>query len=135
VAVSASARSEAWIRRYYERCDDQDIEGAMQYWAPDAVFRFGNDEAVVGCDAIAAKSRQLIESTARQTHNLLGVWDLPNGVVVIEVKVAFVRLDGGQASVGGLGICRVDGERFLEQRIYADLAPVFAPAATAQAAT
>jgi hypothetical protein len=43
------------------------------------------------------------------------------------MDVAFDRHNGEHVVVPGAAICQVDGGRFLEQRIYVDMSPVFAP--------
>jgi ketosteroid isomerase-like protein len=123
---SGAQSAEAWIKRYYALLGEKDIDGAMQYWAPDGELRFANAEPVVGREEIRAKFRELVDSFAKETHTVLDLWELPDDVVIFELGVDFVRLDGGEASVRGATICRVEGERFLEQRTYVDLAPVFA---------
>lgn len=129
----SATTSEVWIRRYYELADELDWDAVMEYWAPDGILRFANFEPCNGRAEIRATFDDLINSWAEERHTLLNIWDLPDGVVVFELGVAFVRHDGVAVDVVGAAVCRVDGERFLEQRIYVDLSPVFAVAAPADA--
>ena len=124
--------ADVWLKRYYELCDAKDIDGCMELWAPDGSLRFGNAEPVFGAHAIRAACTELMNSVATTTHSLLNVWEMPDGLIIFEAGVDFVRLDGGEASVTGLAICRVEGERFLDQRTFVDLTPVFAPVTSSQ---
>ncbi len=119
--------SRTWIERYFKHCGDKDIDAAMEYWAPSGELRFGNEEPLIGRDAIAAKFREIVGLWAKETHTVLKHWELPDGHVIVELSVHFLRHDGHEATVRGVTICRVDGQRFLEQRTCLDLAPVFAP--------
>ena len=94
--------ADLWMKRYYELCDAKDIDGCMEFWAPDGRLRFGNAEPVFGAQAICAACTELMNSVAKTTHSLLNVWEMPDVLVIFEAGVDFVRLDGGEASVTAL---------------------------------
>lgn len=121
------ATSATWIKRYYELCGAKDIDGAMEYWAPEGIVRFANEEPLVGREVIRSTFKELVGMWAKETHTVLDLWELPEGLVIFELGVTFLRLDGAEVSVRGATISRVDGERFVEQRTYVDMAPVFVP--------
>lgn len=122
-----------WIKRYYALLAAKDIDAAMEYWTPEGTLRFGNAEPVVGREAIRAKFKELVGLFEQETHTLIDLWELPDGGIVYELRVTFVRLDGGEATVRGATLGRIEGERWLEQRTYVDLAPVFSAAPSAAA--
>ncbi|MTD55422.1 nuclear transport factor 2 family protein [Amycolatopsis pithecellobii] len=124
-----TATPETWIGRYYELCGAKDIDRAMEFWAPEGVLRFANFDPLVGRELIHSTLSELVNSWVKETHTLLNLWELTGGLVAFEMDVAFDRHDGQHVSVPGAAVCRVDGERFLEQRIYVDMAPVFAATA------
>jgi ketosteroid isomerase-like protein len=134
VTTGSGSTSGAWISRYYQLSDDLDWDGVMEYWAPDGVLRFANYEPATGRAEIRARFDELINSWAEAKHTLLNLWDLPGGVVAFELDVAFVRHDGVAVNLVGAAVCQVEGERFLVQRIYVDLSPVFAVTAPQAAA-
>lgn len=125
MTVTAGILAEAWIKRYYELADAGDMDGAMEYVAPDGVLRFANHEPLIGRQAIHSAMSELTGNWARQTHTLLDLWELPGNLVAFETEVRFVRHDGTTADVRGAAICRIDGETFLEQRIFVDLSAAF----------
>lgn len=127
MTVRSGAASEPWIKRYYELCGAKDIDRAMEFWAPDGVLRFANHEPVIGREAIHSVLSGIVHNWVKETHTLLNLWELPGGLVVFEMDVAFDRHDGEHVVVPGASLCQIDGERFLEQRIYVDMSPVFAP--------
>lgn len=127
MTIAYGAASEPWIKRYYELCGAKDIDSAMDFWAAEGVLRFANHEPVRGRDAIHSVLSQIVHNWVKETHTLLDLWELPGDLVVFEMNVAFDRHDGEHVVVPGAAICHVDGERFLEQRIFVDMAPVFAP--------
>ncbi|MFD2416466.1 nuclear transport factor 2 family protein [Amycolatopsis pigmentata] len=127
MSVGKGTASAPWIRRYYELCGAKDIDRAMEFWAPEGVLRFANFEPVVGREAIHSVLGGIVDNWVKETHTLLNLWELPGGLVVFEMDVAFDRHDGSHVVVPGAAVCQVEGERFLEQRIYVDMSPVFAP--------
>jgi ketosteroid isomerase-like protein len=119
----------AWISRYYELCGAKDIDAAMEYWAPDGELRFANEAPLTGREAIRETFKGFVDTWAKETHTLLQLWELPNDVVIFELGVEFRLHDGEHVRVQGMAYNRVQGERFLEQRTYVDMSPVWAAAA------
>jgi ketosteroid isomerase-like protein len=126
MTVESGITSEPWIQRYYELCGAKDIDNAMRFWAPEGVLKFANHAPVVGRDAIHSVLSDIVHNWVKETHTLLALYQLPGDLVAFEMNVAFDRHDGRHVVVPGAAICQVEGERFLEQRIYVDMAPVFA---------
>lgn len=120
--------AEEWLKPYMKLCDNKDVDGIMEHWAPDAVLKFAKGEPLVGEPAIRAWFTEFMDGLASQVHKLGRVWELPDGTVFFEAEVDNVRHDGGELTVQGLTVCRVEGEQFLENRTYVDIAPVFAGA-------
>jgi ketosteroid isomerase-like protein len=119
-----------WIARYYELCGAKDIDAAMEYWAPEGELRFANEPPLIGREAIRSAFKGFVDTWEKETHTLLNVWELSGGVVIFELGIAFRMHDGTELGVQGAAINRVDGERFLEQRTYVDMSPVWDAAAT-----
>lgn len=135
--MTAATRPAAeWIAHYYELCGTKQIDAAMEYWAPEGVLRFANEEPLVGRENIRATFKGFIDGWEKETHTLLDTWELPDGTVIFELDVHFRLHDGTELSVHGAAVNRVDGERFLEQRTFVDMSPVWAAiqAAAANAA-
>ena len=127
-----SDATRTWIQRYFEHCGAKDIDAAMEYWAPDGLLRFANDDPIRGRDNIGATFHRFVGNWVKETHTVLDLWELGDGVVIFELHVAFDCHNGSHVEVHGATVCRVDGERFLEQRTYTDMTPVFAQVAGAR---
>ncbi len=125
--------SEAWLKDYMKLCDNKDVDNIMKHWASDAVLQFGSAEPLVGAEAIRSWFVEFMDGLAHQTHKLGRVWDSEDGFVFFEAEVDNVRLDGGELTVQGLTVCRVEDQQFLHNRTYVDIAPVFAPSMPASA--
>lgn len=50
--------------------------------------------------------------------------------VTFEVLVTFFRKDGSRITIPGAVVCTIEDGLFIDQRIYADISPVFAPVAS-----
>lgn len=120
-----------WMSRYYELCGAKDIDGAMEYWDSEGELRFANETPLVGREAIRMTFKGFVDMWAKETHTLTQLWELPNGVVIFELDVTFRMHDGREFDVRGMAYNRVSGERFLEQRTYVDMSPIWAAAAEA----
>lgn len=120
--------SAAWIARYYELCGAKDIDGAMEYWTPEGELWFANAEPLFGREAIRTAFKGFVDTWAKETHTLVELWELPGGVVIFELDVAFRMHDGVELGVRGASVSRVAGEQFLYQRTYVDMGPVWAAA-------
>lgn len=117
-----------WISRYYEHCGAKDIDAAMEYWAPEGELRFANAEPLIGREAIRSTFKGFVDAWAKETHTLLDLWELPGDVVIFELDITFRMHDGKELGVRGTAINRVEDRRFLEQRTYVDMGPVWAAA-------
>lgn len=127
-SVGLDTESAKWIRRYYDLCET-DIEGAMDFWAPEGVVKFANFEAKVGKEAILATFKEWIAMWETETHTLVNLWEEPGGVVIFELDVAFGMHDGTKIAVRGMAYNRIEGGLLHDQRVYVDLGLVWAAAA------
>lgn len=125
--TGTSSDTAAWIRRYYDACET-DIDRAVEYWAPDGVLRFANMEPLHGREAIRAAFKRMVAMWDEEIHTMLDLWELPGGVVIFEMDVAFRMFDGTRLGVRGAAVCHVENEQFLDQSIYVDLSEVWAAA-------
>ena len=102
----------------------------MRYFAPDAVMRFGSEQPIAGSDAIGQKTREVLDAFGLR-HALKNTWEPEEGVVIFELDVTYILDEGSEVTVPGAGVGRIEPGCWLEQRLYVDLAPVFARVAEA----
>lgn len=124
--MNASPETLDWLGRYYALVDAGRMEESSKFFAEDARLRFANNDPVVGRGRILGVLAALVDSLDGISHDLKGVWEEEDGVLVYEVDVTYARRDGGAVTCPGAVFCKVEGETFLEQRIYVDITPVFA---------
>jgi len=115
-----------WIRDYYAALDERDLETAMTYFAPEASMKSNHNDPVVGSEAIAAQFKGMFDLFSRVDHELLSFWEPEPDVYVFEMNVTWERPGREPVVLPGAAVCRGSGERWVEQVVYADLAPAFA---------
>lgn len=123
--TNASAEVVEWVLSYYQAIDGGDIDTAMQDFAPDARSRFGNGEFVVGRDAIREDLAQKSLGVRSLSHHFNSIWDVGNGVIVLDADIDFVRHDGVTVRAHGAGLFRHRDRQWTEQLHYVDLSGVF----------
>lgn len=123
--MEASAATREWLERYYAAVDAKDIDAALDFFAPDARLRLAGGDPVRGREAIGRMLGAGLDAVEGTRHELKGVWEEDEGHVLFEVDVVYRRRDGHTVTVPGAGVCTVSEGRFTEQRLYADLSPIF----------
>jgi SnoaL-like domain len=120
-----------WIDEYYAATDAKDMDRYLEFWSRDGRLVYGSREPAVGHEAIEQVARGVFEGFASTHHEVIEYWEPEPGVVIVEIRVTYERLDGAQVPVTGVLIGRAQPRRWLEQRIYVDIAPIFAAEAPA----
>ncbi|WP_157390259.1 nuclear transport factor 2 family protein [Nocardia terrae] len=108
------------------------IETATGLLTQDVHFRFGNAEPTIGRDAFAANAAAMGGVLASISHEMLAVWTTsePDAAVVCEMAVTYSRHDGSQLKLPCANVFRLRSGLIADYRIYMDINPVFAAAAT-----
>jgi ketosteroid isomerase-like protein len=106
--------------------DRGDIDGYLEYLAPDASLRFGNAEPIHGRAAIKESLQEFCKVFNRIRHDHVATWRGPDGAAV-EADVTYERIDGREVHVPAVTICRFDEHGLVgDYRVFIDLAPLFA---------
>ncbi len=90
--------NKVWIGELFERLDEMDTEGFLEFVTDDCQFRFGNGEMVIGKDGIGAAVEEFFGSIKGLRHKLVGTWICP-GTVICQGEVTYTRTDEGQVTV------------------------------------
>ena len=125
----------AWARRlYHESVDRKDAAGFAAAFTPDAWLRFGNNDRLVGREAIREAIAGFFTAMAALEHTPRNAW-LQGDTLILEAEVTYTRHDGRLVTVPAVTIYRLaslgvpgESDPLADQcRIYVDLAPLFAP--------
>lgn len=120
--------SNAWVTDLFQAIDRKDTAAFVSYLEPDGSFRFANNPASVGREAIGAAVDGFFGAIGGLSHRLDGVWQVGD-VITVEGLVTYTRLDGGKVLVPFADIFHLGrGGRIQVYNIYMDLAPLWAPA-------
>ncbi len=125
--LKASETTVDLVRRYYESIDKtKKMDDAILFFAEDATLHFANNEPVSGREAIHAAISGILDSVNDIRHDVRGVWEDEEGTVIFEVDVTYYLKNEIEVSLSGAVFCVMEDGHLQEQRIYADLTPLFA---------
>lgn len=123
--MKATADTLGWVMSYYDAIHANDFDTAMRYFTSDARCRFGNADFVVGIDAIREDLVAKHNTFRSLRHRFNNIWDVGDGVLVLDADAFFERHDGVTVHANGAGIFRYRGQQWTEQLHYADTSGVF----------
>jgi ketosteroid isomerase-like protein len=117
-----------WLASLFSSIDAMDAAAFAGHLAPDAEFRFGNLPPVRGREAIAAFVGGFFQSIAGLRHAVERHWQAGD-TVVCRGEVSYRRHDGSEVTVPFANIMHLANGLAADYRIYADVSPLYAPAA------
>ncbi|ADB50512.1 nuclear transport factor 2 family protein [Conexibacter woesei] len=124
--TTAQAHRETRLTSMFDALDRGDVPTYLTFLSEDASLRFGNTEPVVGRAAIKASLDDFYTTFRTVRHDHVATWTGPDGAAV-EADVTYEKLDGTEAHVHAVTICRFNGDdEVADYRIFVDLAPLFA---------
>lgn len=127
-----SEQSRAMLEGYFEAIAAKDVDRIVGFFTPDASFRLGAGETVVGREEMRAQTAQGLATVRRIDHRLVGAWE-GEGILVSEVVNTYTRHDGVSVTIPAAAIHEVRDGLWSAMRAYLDMTPVFAaPAAGGQ---
>ena len=126
MTATAPSYRDTLLTDMFAALDRGDIDGYLDYLAPDASLRFANNPAVVGRPAIKEALQDFYKVFKWVRHTHIQTWPAPPGAAV-EADVTYERTDGREVHVPAVTICRFDEHDLVnDYRIFVDLAPLFA---------
>ena len=112
-----------WISAYFEEVDRMNPDGLLAWYVPEGSFRFANQPAAKGEDAIRKLLQDFYGSIQGMRHQAQGIWaDAESGV--FEAAVTFTRKDKRQVTIPAASILRVRDRRVHDFLMVMDAAPV-----------
>ena len=127
-SIEVPVGSWAWTASLLARVDAKDSAGFVSFLAPAANFRFANQPAARGHDAIAATVAGFFAAVKGLRHEILRTWSVPDHAIC-EGRVTYIRHDGSQVTLPFVNVLELRGDLIADYRVYIDATPLFAPAA------
>lgn len=115
----------ALVNDLFRDIDRMDAKAFASYLAEDCVLRFGNNDEVVGREAIEQGIAGFYGTIEALEHRILNEWTVDDATV-IQFEVTYTRKDGRDVTVPAVTIYRKPGDLIDDYRIYVDLSPVYA---------
>ncbi|HEU0247355.1 MAG TPA: nuclear transport factor 2 family protein [Gaiellaceae bacterium] len=116
-----------WIHAYFDDVDHMRLDDWVARHSDDVVVQFGNNPPAHGKAEIAESVGQFWSMIGGLKHDFVNRWEV-DGTTILESKVDYTRADGTHVTVPVTSILHREGDLVDALRVYADLAPVFAPA-------
>ena len=118
-----------WVEKYFQTIDSLDPDALIAYYGPNATFRFANQDAWVGHDALRAGLEKFYGSIQAMHHEEQGVWIAPDGnSAVFEAYAHFTLPDGREVVLPAVSVLRAENDVIQDFRFVMDAAPLTAPA-------
>lgn len=95
------------MRQVFAAVDAGDAAGFAGFFAHDGHLVFGNDEPLIGRDAIAAGLAGFPSTIRSLRHAVVREWDIEDEYIM-ELKVTYHRLDGSSVTIPVVSIVRAD---------------------------
>ncbi|WP_432838295.1 nuclear transport factor 2 family protein [Dactylosporangium sp. CA-092794] len=113
------------VKTIFAGIDTLDPANFVRHLTEDVVFQFGNNDPVVGRDAVAEGVRGFYTTIAGMRHDVRQVY-VDGDIAIAKVDIVYTRLDGKSVTVPNADILTFEGDKVRDWRIYIDLTPVYA---------
>ena len=126
MATTSRAAARAFADGMFAVVDRLDADTFAEYYAPDAVLRFGNAEPVHGSEAIHRTYADFFATVDGIRHDPQH-YVHQDGTHLMEATVTYTRKDGSLVSVPAMSVFHQGPDGLIDSyRIYVDLAPLYA---------
>ncbi|BFM38834.1 nuclear transport factor 2 family protein [Synechocystis sp. LKSZ1] len=111
------------VKRLFARGEAFDSQGFIDFFTDHPVYQFGNFPVCFDKGAIKASVTAFFGSVNALYHDIKTLWEYGE-VVFVEMDVTYWRKDGSQVTLPCFDICRFEGDKLAELRIFMDANPV-----------
>lgn len=122
-----------YVANLFDAVDGLDATAFAERFTEDGTFRFGNGPAVVGRQQIKESVAGFFSTIGGLKHEIVGVWSGAwegGAVTSVETTVTYRRKDATVTdAIPVTSTLRMRGDLIADFRVFADISPVFAPAA------
>lgn len=123
-----------WYEELYAHVDRKDMDAVGASFADDVVMTMGNGEPVVGRVNVIESLRQFQSMLAGLSHTFTAVAE-QGDVTMLETITRFDLRSGESVEIKGVTLLERKGELITAQRMYADMAPLWAAQQASAAAS
>ena len=109
---------------YFQAMEEKDLDRLGAYYAENITQTFANAPTITGRNTMLAQMRDLLGKVTSLAHPLINVWQEDDGVVIFEVTSVWRFHDNTEVKINACSIFTIVDEKFTDQRIYVDNAPV-----------
>ena len=117
----------ALVRRMLAAAESGAIDEYLSYFAPDAEYKIGNADALIGTEKIRGLAAGVAQTMAGFTHDVKKIWAVDGGTVLCHADVTYRRKDGKEFRIPNMAIVRFRDDKVRSYQVYADASPAFAP--------
>jgi len=115
-----------WITRLFHSIDTNDPSTFAGFLTPGALFKFANQEPVVGKEAARQTVAAFLSSIEAIHHDVLDVWE-KEGATACHGIVTYTRHDSSQLRVPFANVFKMQGNLIQEYLIYVDASQLYTP--------
>ena len=109
---------------YFHAMEVQDFDRLGAYYAEDITQTFANAPTITGRATVLDRMVELLGTVTSLAHPLIHVWQVDDGVVIVEVTSVWHFHDDTVIQVNACSIFTLVDGKFTDQRIYVDNAPI-----------
>ena len=114
------------ITRLVHSIDTTDSHAFASFLTPDALFKFANQEPVIGKEAARQTVAEFLSSIKAIHHDVLDVWE-KEGATACHGIVTYTRHDSSQLRVPFANVFKMQGDLIQEYLIYVDASQLYTP--------
>lgn len=115
-----------WTTRLFHSIDTNDTHTFASFLTPDALFKFANQEPVVGKEAARQTVAEFLLSIKAIHHDVLDIWE-KEGATACHGIVTYTRHDSSQLRVPFANVFKMQEDLIQEYLIYVDASQLYAP--------
>ena len=115
-----------WITRLFHSIDTNDPDAFASFLTPDALFKFANQEPVVGKEAARQAVAEFLSSIKAIQHDVLDIWE-KEGATACHGIVTYTRHDASQLRIPFANVFKMQGALIQEYLIYVDASQLYSP--------
>ncbi|WP_175647924.1 nuclear transport factor 2 family protein [Nocardia donostiensis] len=128
--MSATTSVRSLVEKYYGLIDSGRLHESCELMTEDVKFTFANAEPVFGRDTAETAIQMVLDRCTAVRHNVVTAFEAETdgtATGLFELRIRFDLKNGKVIELPGCIFVAVDSDgRFAEQRLYADMNPVFA---------